>query len=121
MFHTFLAVLGVVETIYVMQLSNFYVAKEEHHPPEWVMELQRFGLAMLALAFCWSLIYAENRHWTPWPPDVMIIAVVDGILAVRVGVICRNIRSVGLRWWSFNLMIEHELLKSAHQKKMHSK
>ena len=102
--HTILVGLGTFLSVYVMQLGHY---DPRNGSDSWlVYELQRLGLAGLALSLLWSLLYSENRNWQPWPPDLLAFAMIDVLLATRLITICVRINRAGLRWWSPTLMVK---------------
>lgn len=70
--HFALVVSGVILSVWAMQLSGTRrLAGEERECIRWV---RRFGLALYALSLLWSLDYAFQQNWTPWPPFLFIVA-----------------------------------------------
>lgn len=88
--HAALSIAGVMLSTHLMQLAW-------HNPEEGGMTLRlmrRLNLAIVALAMLWSLSYATDRHWQPWPPSLLITLCVDAMMLIRILVI-RSMRHRG--------------------------
>jgi len=90
--HFWLCFVGVLLCVYFMQIMN---ATKLLVPGDGSASyhIRRVGLACLALALCWASIYSTTKGWQPWPPDVLIIAMVDVLLTVNIVVARRTLRA----------------------------
>lgn len=79
--HTALSIFGALVCVYVAQLTSSY--GEDDEDPWFVRHGYRVGLLLLALSFCWIVLYADSKSWLPWPPYLFLTAVIDGILVWR--------------------------------------
>lgn len=79
--HTFAALLGVALSLYVMQLWSRGEITVEHPV---IMQLRRAALMVLAMALLWSVSYALDKAWDPWPAQVLVVLAVDMGLAVTI-------------------------------------
>ena len=72
---------GALLCIAVMQLSTRHgdLLGENHFQ----IILRRVALTGLGLALLWASSYSATKGWQPWPPDVLIIAVLDVVLGIR--------------------------------------
>lgn len=93
--HTILTLLGFGLTLYVMQLTSH--ENEDISDPPWLRWGRRMALGLVALALLWSLSYSETKRWQPWPPEMMLVLGVIGIMAVRAVAIHLRIRREGRR------------------------
>lgn len=91
--HSLLTLIGAGLAIYVMQLTSH--EHEDAVDPAWIRWGRRFVLGCIALAFLWSLNYAQTKSWQPWPPEIMLVLAVIGQLAVRAAAIHLRIRREG--------------------------
>lgn len=76
--HTILTAIGFFLTILVMQLTG-HVDLFEDWRHRWS---RRSALAVLALSLLWSLSWSETRLWQPWPPDLLTLAALIGIMSL---------------------------------------
>ena len=91
--HTVLALAGALLAVYVMQLTHYEAEDRVDH---WLIRrARRVGLALLSLAFLWSLTFSETRNWQPWPPEIVAFFAMDLLLAVRIAAIWARIRRSG--------------------------
>lgn len=86
--YVLLSIAGVLLSTHLMQLAW-------HNPDEGGLALRlarRGNLATIALAMLWSLSYATDRHWQPWPPALLITLSVDVMMVIRILVIHSMLR-----------------------------
>lgn len=69
------ALFGIALCLWVMQLV--FSGAVGHERSGVVRQVRGLALAMLAFALVWSLAYADDNKWQPWPPDVLIITAID--------------------------------------------
>lgn len=86
---------GALLSVYTMQATSHY--QENQGDPLWLQWAYRGVLLTLALTFLWMLMYGRERDWSPWPPTVLLVLVIDAGLVVR-GVISH--RSISKLWSS---------------------
>ena len=79
--HNVFCLLGVFLCLYVMQLWSSGAIQQDHPV---IMQCRRGAMIVLALALLWSLSYAYDKAWDPWPADVLIVIAVDAMLAVTI-------------------------------------
>jgi hypothetical protein len=79
--HATLTFIGLVATVYVMQMAHAVAEKDRQ--TEWVLWLGRGGLALLMWGMLWSLSFAFQKEWQPWPPQLLVYAAVDIIMIAR--------------------------------------
>jgi len=48
-----------------------------------------------SLARCWTAYYCIVRNWQPWPPIVLIIAMLDLMIGVRIFAIRNRVKRTG--------------------------
>lgn len=89
--HVVAALLGVFLALFVMQLWGTGEFHSEHEQ-RWLVHMRRAALMGLALAFLWSLSYADTKNWQPWPTDIAAVLAIDIFLLTNV------ISSVFKRW-----------------------
>lgn len=81
--HVVLSICGVMLSTHLMQLAW-------HNPEEGgllLRLLRRGNLGLVAFGMLWSLSYATDRHWQPWPPALLINMGVDAMMMIRILVI----------------------------------
>lgn len=79
--HTFAALFGAALSLYVMQLWSRGEITIEHPA---VMIARRASLMLLALAMLWLVSYANDKGWSPWPAQVLLVLAIDAGLLVTV-------------------------------------
>lgn len=77
-----LALLGIALSLWVMQLV--FTGAVGHEQNRAVRQVRAFALGLLAFSLCWSLAYADDMRWQPWPPTVLIITAIDVFLIATV-------------------------------------
>ncbi len=76
--HMLVSLLGVGLSLYVMQL---WYDPYEHVI---VIQLRRLALVVLALALLWSVSYANDKNWDPWPADFLTNVAIDMLLGATI-------------------------------------
>lgn len=71
---------GLFSTVYVMQMSHLSEIMKRPKSMQW---MSRIGLALLAWGLLWSLGYAEQKDWEPWPPQLLVYFAIDVIMVSR--------------------------------------
>ena len=66
---------GIFLSLWCMQLFGRDVFEEQSCPS--ARFLRRFAMVVLGIAFCWSIAYTIDRHWQPWPSDVLATIGID--------------------------------------------
>ncbi len=88
--HMLVSLLGAFMALYVMQLWSRGDLSKDEHPI--ITHARRFGLMLLALALIWSVSYATDKRWEPWPADFLTNVAIDIMLgAAIVNVWCRKL------------------------------
>jgi disulfide bond formation protein DsbB len=76
-----LAMICMVLSVYVTQKTwHDEIAEYDPAPLRW---LRRGALLGVAGAIGWSVVYMEQSNSTPWPPMVLLVAVIDVLFSVR--------------------------------------
>lgn len=91
--YTVIALLGVLLAVYVMQKTRYEA--EDRADPVWLRNLRTGSLGLLALGLLWSLSYAEAREFQPWPAQVLMVAALDLLFAIRALAILIRVRREG--------------------------
>lgn len=82
--HWIASFIGVFLCIYAMQMWSTGLIGDIEKCVS-VNGLRRAALWVLALAFLWSLGYADlHSTWQPWPPDLLVILAVDLFLTATI-------------------------------------
>ncbi len=80
--HALVSLLGAFMSIYVMQLWSRGEIIANEHPL--ITHARRLALMIMALALIWSVSYAADKEWSPWPADFLTNVAVDMILGVTI-------------------------------------
>ena len=91
----FLAMLGFFLSVYVNQLTHYEA--EDQNDPAFIRIMRSIAYLMLAWGFLWTMGYAYERDWQPWPPLILILFAIDIILFNRALAIKAHIRRIGVR------------------------
>lgn len=89
------AMAGFFLAIYVNQLTQY--EGEDMPDPAFVRQGRRILYLLLSWSFLWTLTYADNHGWRPWPPVILMIFSMDGILIIRAVAIKARIRRTGIK------------------------
>lgn len=90
--YVLITLIGVCLAVVAMQVSWNEAVSRGIDPPS-AMNLRRLSFVLIALAMLWSLNYAEQKGWQPWPPLLAIVAALDLYFAVLIGLILRKSRA----------------------------
>lgn len=63
-----LSISAALLAMWVMQCGH--VTAEESG---WLRFLRRLGTAAVAVGFLWSVSYAWQQNWQPWPPYILVL------------------------------------------------
>lgn len=90
--HNVFCLLGVFLCLYVMQLWSSGAIQKDHPV---IMQTRRGAMILLALALLWSLSYAYDKAWDPWPADVLIVIAIDAMLGVTIAAAAMRGKGLG--------------------------
>ncbi len=80
--HMLVSLLGAFMALYVMQLWSRGEITPDINPV--ISQLRRASLMILALALLWSVSYANDKNWDPWPADFLTNVALDMILGATI-------------------------------------
>lgn len=79
--HGLLCMTGALLAVYVMQMTGH---KDAELNDSYVLACaRRISLWLLGLSLLWAFNYSDVQGWSPWPPDVAVIACIDMTLFIR--------------------------------------
>lgn len=73
---------GAILAVFLAQIS--WERELNYGDPSWLRNIRRAGLLLQALSFIWALQYGFEHQWQPWPPFLLIVAVLDLNMIVRI-------------------------------------
>ena len=92
-YHNALCLMGSFLAVWCAQLFG-----REVFGPEscWTSRTLRWvSMLVIALAFLWSLSYAQDKHWQPWPPDLFTIIGINLYLVSTIIAAANHRRALG--------------------------
>jgi cellobiose-specific phosphotransferase system component IIC len=67
------------------------IDKIRGHHHDWLFAAKRWTLVFKGLAAAWMVSYSYVNNWTPWPPVILLIAVLNAIVVFDVMIMRRDI------------------------------
>lgn len=54
------------------------------HVPAGVVHMRRACILAIAISMLWSLVFAYEQTWEPWPPYLGVVAAIDAYLVASI-------------------------------------